>query len=176
MIPRVLPVLCLRMADSLEEGPTPGSFGFESICPVSSPLPAYSETNLAVWELTNTHYHLASAHVQLAIRQYLHGPRYGFAVDSLSYTEVRVPEFEVNWSLISERSLLFREQTIRVASIDACVFPSPASLCLRVQSLQIGHEKIFRAKTLKMRPKLGGFHTSQSVRPSQMYPAGIRGP
>ncbi|GLI79136.1 hypothetical protein PoHVEF18_007463 [Penicillium ochrochloron] len=126
--------------------PHPGLLRFESICPVSSSLPDYSDTNLAVWELSNTHYYLDSAHVQVAIRQHLHGPRYGFAADSLSYTEVRVPEFEVNWSFIPEHSVLFREHAMRVTSIDARVFPSPASLCLRVQSLLVGHEKFVQGK------------------------------
>lgn len=102
--------------------------------------------HIADWDLSDAHYCLDPVHVQLAIRRYLRGPQYGIAAESLSYTEVR-PEYpEVNKSFLPERGMFFRRHTATVTSIDACVFPDPASLCLRVQSLRIGLEKFVRGR------------------------------
>lgn len=127
----------------------PGPFPFSCICPLASVPPSYSDSLVAVWKLSGTQYVLDACHVQLSIGRHLRGPGYGMAAESLSYTGVKVPEFQVKYNYPPEISTFFRHHAITVTSVDACVSPNPASLCLRVQSLQIGHEKFLQGSNKK---------------------------
>lgn len=125
--------------------PHPGSFQFDRICcKPGLKTRHWDGTNAAVWQLRDTRYRLDVAHVQTAIRRHLHEPQYGNSVDSLSYTDVRVPDL-YGWDS-PERSIFFRHHATQVTSIDARIFPNTARLCLRVQNLRIGREEFLEEK------------------------------
>lgn len=87
-------------------------------------------------------YKLHFVHVQLAMRRFYHGPRFGITPDFLFHTEVRVNRFS-NQTILPPSQAMTEEQFLNdhmtsVASFEARVCPGPnPSLCLRMQGLAV---------------------------------------
>jgi hypothetical protein len=154
--------------------PHPGSFQFDRICyKPGLNTRHWGGTNAAVWQLRDTRYRLDVAHVQTATRRHLHETQYGNSVDSLSYTDVRVPDL-YGWDS-PERSIFFQHHATQVTSIDARIFPNTARLCLRVQSLRIGREEFLEENTRMMPSQNGDIsYRGTSVCTSNVSPSSLQ--
>lgn len=91
-----------------------------------------------------SNYQLHWSHIQLAMRRFYHGPRYGITTDSLFYTEVRVsrlPSAETppthQHSAKTAEEQFQSDNMTSVVSFEARICPTLPSLCLRVQNLAV---------------------------------------
>lgn len=87
-------------------------------------------------------YHLHFTHVQLAMRRFYQGPRYGITTDSLFHTEARINRLPSSAASSSPQGLaedkFLDEHMTSVVSFEARICPRPKpSLCLRIQGLAV---------------------------------------